>query len=294
MNGHDRLLAAFLAGDLDLGEARRWDEHLLDCEQCWRAVREDRAGRQAAGLLRQPAPDGLADRVAFAVELAAAGATSPAPPRRRARPRPGRLTAAGAPALGLAGSLAVLLFPGGHGSLPAPVAAVTRYAETVPPLHRPGPGPGEQAAPVQVGHPVTVTANGHPIVVRTWRLGGTEVVVATSGRPFPMPPGAHGTSAGGMAWVARAGNLSLYCINGPTSELLAAAIPAGELAARAARRPAACPAAADLQPLSRATARGHGGRSQAPAQAGAERTQPGLGQHRPHSLLARMCNQRRY
>lgn len=239
MNGHDRLLAAFLAGDLDPGEARRWDEHLLDCEQCWRAVREDRTGRQAAGLLRQPAPDGLADRVAFAVELAAAGATSPAPPRRRVRPRPGRLTAAGALALGLAVTLVVLLFPGGHGSLPAPVAAVTRYAETVPPLHRPGPGPGEQAAPVQVGHPVTVTANGHPIVVRTWRLGGTEVVVATSGRPFPMPPGAHGTSAGGMAWVARAGNLSLYCINGPTSELLAAAIPAGELAALAARLPAA-------------------------------------------------------
>src|SRR5262252_5417957 len=131
MNGHDRLLAAFLAGDLDPGEARRWDEHLLDCEQCLRAVREDRTGRQAAGLLRQPAPDGLADRVAFAVELAAAGAV----------------------ALGLAVTLVVLLFPGGHGSLPAPVAAVARYAETVPPVHQPGPGPGERAAPVQVGHP---------------------------------------------------------------------------------------------------------------------------------------------
>lgn len=52
------------------------DEHLLVCERCWRTVREDRAGRQAAQVLRQPAPPGLADRVAFAVEAAAAGRTA--------------------------------------------------------------------------------------------------------------------------------------------------------------------------------------------------------------------------
>src|SRR5260370_17785937 len=77
-----RLLGAFLAGELDPAAARRWDAHLLECEQCWQAVREDRAGRQAAQLLRRPAPPGLADRVAFAVAVAAPG---PAP-RRRARP----------------------------------------------------------------------------------------------------------------------------------------------------------------------------------------------------------------
>src|SRR6266567_4161254 len=87
MNSHDRLLAACLAGDLDRAAAREWDQHLLECEQCWRAVREDRAGRQAAGLLRQPAPAGLADRVAFAVELAAAGATSGRQARARGRLR---------------------------------------------------------------------------------------------------------------------------------------------------------------------------------------------------------------
>ena len=86
MDGHDRdhrLLAGFLAGDLDPAAARRWDEHLLACEQCWRTVREDRSGRQAAQVLRQPAPPGLADRVAFAVEVAAAGRAAA---RRRAHP----------------------------------------------------------------------------------------------------------------------------------------------------------------------------------------------------------------
>ena len=73
MDGHDRLLAAFLAGDLLPAAAWQWDEHLLECESCQRAAREERAGRRAAELLRQPAPPGLTDRVAFAVEVAAAG-----------------------------------------------------------------------------------------------------------------------------------------------------------------------------------------------------------------------------
>ena len=48
MDGHDRLLVTFLAGDLDRAAAREWDEHLLEREQCWRAVREDRAGGRGA------------------------------------------------------------------------------------------------------------------------------------------------------------------------------------------------------------------------------------------------------
>src|SRR5262249_58956564 len=110
MDSHDGLLAAFLAGDLDPADAQRWDEHLLECEACWRAVREDRAGRQAAQVLRQPAPADLADRVAFAVEMAATGPAAPqrqarppahAPGRgRRVRPLRGRLAAARAAAAG--------------------------------------------------------------------------------------------------------------------------------------------------------------------------------------------------
>jgi hypothetical protein len=239
MDSHDRdhrLLARFLAGTLGPGQARRWDEHLLECEQCWRAVREDRAGRQAGQLLRQPVPPGLADRVAFSVEVAAG--TVPARPPRRGM-RLGRVLPAAAAALaaGLAATVVVVLLPGGHAGMPAPVAAVAHYAQTV--LQRPPqPQPGQRAASVEVGHPVTMTAGGQRIVIRTWRLGGTEAVVATSGRPFPMP-GSQGASAGGMAWSARAGKLSLYCINGRTSELVAAPVPVAELAALAAGLPLA-------------------------------------------------------
>ena len=253
MDGYDRdhrLLAGFLAGDLDPAAARRWDEHLLACEQCWRAVREDRSGRQAAQVLRQPAPPGLADRVAFAVEIAAAGRGAGRPWRRpgarsRRLVRPGnrlgwqRIAGAGVLVAGLAVTLAVLLFPGGPQtrSVPAAVAAVARYAQAVPsPAH---PHPDGQAAPVEVGRPVTVTAGGQQIVMRTWRLAGVQAVVAVSGQPFRMPPGATRDSGGGMAWSARLGRVSLYCLNGRTSELVAAPVPIAELEALAARLPLA-------------------------------------------------------
>jgi anti-sigma factor RsiW len=238
MDGHDQL-ARFLAGELGLAAAREWDEHLLECEQCWRAVREDRAGRQAAGLLREPAPAGLADRVRFAVELAAAATIQAPRPRPRVWLRQGVLAAVGALALAAAAALAVLDLPGGRAGMPAPVAAVARYAEALPhPVHQPKPSEGGQAA-VELGRPVTLAAGGQRIIVRTWRLGGIEVVVATSGRPFPMPRGAQGTPSGGMAWSARAGRLSMYCINGRASELVAAPVPVADLAALTARLPLA-------------------------------------------------------
>jgi len=249
MDSHDRLLAAFLAGDLDPADAQRLDEHLLQCERCWRAVREDRIGRQAAQELRQPTPPGLADRVAFAVEMAAA---APAAPQRQARPparAPGRgprgrrlrwrLAGAGAAAVGLVVTLLVVMHPGGRQAdgVPAAVAAVARYAQVIPPAG--SDQHSESAAPVHVGRPVTVTAGGQRIVLRTWRLGGTEAVVAVSDRPFPMPDRARGASGRGMAWSVRLGKLGLYCLNGRTSELVAAPVPAAELAALAARLPLA-------------------------------------------------------
>jgi anti-sigma factor RsiW len=240
MDGHDRLLAAFLAGDMDPAAARRWDEHLLECERCWQAVREDRAGRQAAELLRQPAPAGLADRVRLSVELAAEGTTSRRQPRHGVRPRRRWLIGAGTLALGFLATLLVLLLPGERAGMPAAVAAVARYAGTVPPpAPQPQPGPGGRIVPVEVGHPVTMEAGGQRIVIRTWRLGGTELVVAVSGRPFPVPSGAQDTSGGGMAWSARAGKIGLYCVNGRTSELVAAPVPVADLARLAARLPLA-------------------------------------------------------
>jgi hypothetical protein len=256
MSDHDcchQTLAAFLAGDLDPTTARQWDAHLLACEQCWRAVREDRAGHHTARMLRQPAPPGLADRVTFAVELAAAGqATHPVPPSASAPRQPRRGAAmwlrcprlAGTVTLtaALAVTLTVFLLPRAHQAsrLPAGVALVARYALALPaPSPDARPEPGRRGVPVPVGRPVTVTADGQNIVLRTWRLDGVEAVVAVSRRPFPMPARARGIPGMGMAWTKRAGTLSLYCLNGRTSELVAAPVPVAQLATLAARLPPA-------------------------------------------------------
>ncbi len=255
MDSHDRMLAAFLAGELDGEQARRWDRHLLECERCWQAVREDRVGRQAAALLRRPAPPGLADQIAFSVEVAAGGGYAGAAMRRerpvartwrRVRPAAGGwpkwrlLAGAGALAAAVAVTLMAVVLPGGRGtvSMPAAVAAVARYAQAVPSRNTEElPPQGIQSAPVQVGRPVTLTAGGQQIVLRTWRLDGTDVVVAVSGQPFSMPMGAQAASGVAMAWSARLGKLSLYCLNGHTSELVAAPVPEAELAALAVRLP---------------------------------------------------------
>ncbi len=151
---HDQMLIAFLAGDLDPAAARRFDEHLLGCEDCWQAVREDQAGQVAAELLRQPAPPGLADRVRLAVEVAAAAQPQPRQNRRR-WPRWRVLAGAGALAAGLAAAVLAVVLPGGRAQEPAAVAAVVRYAQAMP-----HPGSGRPTVPVEVGHAVTVTAGG--------------------------------------------------------------------------------------------------------------------------------------
>ena len=99
-------LVAFLAGELSPEEERRFDEHLLGCEQCWRAVQADRAARLALEQLRQPAPAGLQGRVAASV---GAG-------RRRSPQRPGR----GRPAPHKPVPGAVVPAPGRHPSSRAP------------------------------------------------------------------------------------------------------------------------------------------------------------------------------
>jgi hypothetical protein len=239
---HDRLLEAFVAGELSRGEAGRWDRHLLECELCWRAIREDRDARQAVETLRVPAPPGLADKVRFTVEVASAAriSTPGSDPGRRSR----RVLLAAGGAAAVLAIMAGLMLPGrlaaGHRArqarVPAAVAAVARYAGALP--ARPGIAvPRRRAEPVLVHQADIVLHGGTRIVLTTWRIGTVEAVVATSARFFPMPPGARGIAGRGMAWSARLGTLNLYCVNGWPSELLAAPVPGPVLVWLAAQLP---------------------------------------------------------
>ncbi|GAB3394159.1 anti-sigma factor family protein [Amycolatopsis echigonensis] len=220
MDRHERMLIAFLAGDLDEPARREWDEHLLGCDQCWQAVREDRAGHAIAAGLREAAPAQLADRVRFAVELAAR------PPSRR---RPRRWILAGGAALVavVITAIALVWLRPPQPADPPVIAAVVQLAQTMP---APTTSGTVSQKPVEVGAPVTLVADGVHLRVRYYQVGGAEAAVITSDRPFPMPAGAHPlttTSPEDMAWTVTRDGVALYC---PTSDvLLAAPVAAGDL-----------------------------------------------------------------
>ncbi|MHB1487825.1 MAG: anti-sigma factor family protein [Acidimicrobiales bacterium] len=221
MNGHEDRLVAFLAGDLDLEAAHRFDEHLLGCEACWRAVREDRFARRALEGLREPAPPGLADRVRMTIEVHVGD-------HRWARKRWGAAVGlVSGVVLALAG-VSLWLLPGTP-SDPAAVSTVVRFAELMPTPEGPT-TPSGTPGPVALGAPLKLAPGGQEIQLAYYRMDGVEAVVATSTRMFSMPaggqpvPGTHD-----MAWVAKRGSISLYCTNGPRSVLVAGAMPTVDL-----------------------------------------------------------------
>jgi anti-sigma factor RsiW len=229
----DRVIA-FLAGALADDDERRFDEHLLQCEACWRAVQADRAARFALEKLREPAPTGLHDRVALAVTIA--GANTPGreagpgqtagqasrPPVKRPAVRPLAVLAAAASVLIAlaAGTFAWVEAKGPPGD-PPQVAAVAA-------MMTPGTAP---AKALKAGEHMVIA--GQELAVRAYVMDGSETIVATSARPFSVPRSSHVLSGPSpKAWMATKGRLSMYGVNRPggkQSMFLVSAMPMAEL-----------------------------------------------------------------
>jgi len=200
-------VVAFLAGELSAEEEREFDQHLLECESCWREVQADRVGRLAVERLREPAPAGLRDRVSLAVSLEEPGGASH---RRRLRPAHRRgaiqLVAALFVVLAAGGTLAGLLTGGGTTDPPQVSAVVAMVT------------PG--------GHPSTALLAGERrivnrqlMTVRAYMVHGKEVIVATSMKPLPMPATSHLLAGSSLrAWMATDGTLALYGVNRPIGQ----------------------------------------------------------------------------
>lgn len=223
MTCDDGRRAAFVAGQLSAADEHAFDQHLLTCEACWDAVQEDRRGRRALESLRVPAPPGLADRVTLAVSLAAEPSPQPAGRRfrvRLSRRAKGMVTAAAVAVAALAAGLGWTL-AGGTAADPPQIARVA--AMMSPTVGRDaGLRSGEQ-----------FDFGGQHLTVRSYRVEGDVVLVATSDQPFPMP--AHGHLLPGsspQAWMATRDTLAFYGVNHPAgraSMFLVAAMPMAEL-----------------------------------------------------------------
>jgi hypothetical protein len=235
-------LVEFLAGSMSASEERAFDEHLLTCEECWRAVREDRVGARAVRRLREVAPPDLSNRISLAIELTATNDLAiddSAPQHRRYQPRRAvhnlALRAGRRPRAALAVASVVVI---------ASVVTGWTLARTVPPQDPPvisavmamaSSGPeGAATSP----HAVRLDIAGQHISARAEMVTGTWVVVATSMRPFPMATSAH-LIAGSTddAWMASSKGLGMYCVSAPAgtmSVLVTAAVPVERLPAIAA------------------------------------------------------------
>ena len=230
-------LIAFLAGELSPDEERRFDEHLLGCEACWRAVQADRTARMALEQLREPAPAGLKSRVTLAVSLAdgTGPAAPPAPgpppssrspvpsvsargPAKRYRPARWAAATALAAAVAVAGWLVVA------GPSPTDPPQVAEVAAMVTPHSPP-------STALAAGEHMVIAHQA--LLVRAYEISGGEAVVATSAKPFPVPASSHLLSGpSSKAWMATTGRLSMYGVNRPAGErsmFLVAAMPMAEL-----------------------------------------------------------------
>jgi hypothetical protein len=225
----DRVVA-FLAGDLSAAEERGFDQHLLQCESCWRAVQADRAARFALEKLRAPAPAGLHDRVTMAVTIAAADAPRTAASRgrplaQRAQERLQRplvrLVAAATVLVAVSAGTFAWVEAKGEPADPPQVAAVAA-------MMTPGSSP---AKALRAGEHMVIA--GQELAVRAYVMDGNETIVATSARPFSVPRSSHVLSGPSpTAWMATKGHLSMYGVNRPggkESMFLVSVMPMAEL-----------------------------------------------------------------
>lgn len=208
MPEHELPLAPFLAGDLDPASARAVDEHLLSCDSCWLAVREDRAGRAIASALRESTDPQSRDRIRLVLELA----PTPGAARRAHRTHAGRVSHLAVPGALVALVLAVLttlvMWPrqatptGDSTALHRVVALATNLPRTT--------GSGA-ATPVVVWSSRITRGLGQAMTVQTYAYAGHTALVATSPRPFPMPPDAHMPTGRAMPWTIARGRVTVYC-----------------------------------------------------------------------------------
>ena len=195
----ERNSAAYLGGLLRGSRRRRFERHILECEDCWREVDLGRKGRALAEAGRELAPQRIRERVRAAVETLQ-------PPRR---PR----WAFGAVALAVLPVVAAIfvLIP----REPTEIRAVLAWfrtdhdgAQTAPQLPaRLATLRLEEAERSRIGDLYVVA---HRYVDRS----GDVVVVYVADEEWPVALGAEHDNEG-ETWVAHKDGLVLICLNEP-------------------------------------------------------------------------------
>ena len=203
--------AEYVSGEMRRRERRRFDAHLVGCEDCWREVSFGWKGRGLAEASREVAPPGLRDEIRAALSIAARPSRAP------------RRLAVGAVAVALVvlltlGAVAIL----GHRQPGAIDAAITAartetLASRGPSTHAP-PDLSEEGLVLVMGERVDLA--GLPSDAFMYRdAAGESVFLFVSGSRFPT---ARDSTArpDGMGWQARSDGMTLVCGDRPVNYLV--------------------------------------------------------------------------
>lgn len=218
--------AAYLAGELARRGRARFEQHLLDCENCWRETNAARTGRLLGESLREAAPPSVRERIR--------GLAALPPPR----PQPSRPAPLWWPYLlaGTAATVAVLLViltPWNTPTQPAPLTAAADLYRT-----------GAPAASAEANPPMRTIAGyawqgttlgelvGIPATIHTYTdAAGQRLLVISSPHRFPRALDAREITPA-PSWIATIDGTAMLCADQPgTSWLAIAATPDDALTA---------------------------------------------------------------
>jgi hypothetical protein len=213
---HDPELDAsrYVQGEMSDRTRRRFESHLLGCEQCWSEVNQARAGRALAERARELSPPSLREDVRAAVAM------SEAPGRRRVRIL---VPVAVAVTIGLVASGVFLASVLRGPSEPRPIAAaLASFRSAGAPasgrsLHAP---PDLSAAGLRLLGSGRSSLGGMPVDVFWFTSGRSKVVLFVSSERFPEALGAQERAGAVHGWRAADDGVHLVCADSPVSYLL--------------------------------------------------------------------------
>lgn len=205
----ERSAAEYLGGAMSARQARRFEAHLVDCEECWREVAEGRRGRQVAEAARELAPPVLREDVRASLAIT---------PRRNPRPWIVGAGAVGVLVLAISG-VVVLRGPHQPGAIAEAVGDYrgARLAAS---------GPAARPPPELTGAGLSLVAQGGgvvgalPVDAYAYRDDvGHRLLLYLSDHPFPEAAGAHRSSRPEGPWVGSDSGVEMLCASRPEALL---------------------------------------------------------------------------
>jgi len=213
----ERDAALYVSGEMRSTDRRRFEAHLLRCDDCWREVSLGRDGSGMVEASREIAPPGLRDDIRASISVA---------PVPRRLPRRLALVAA------VVSVLAFSIFGAAQvrsRHQPPPIAAALTAARTETlatrgPSELPAPNLSSQGLQLVMGERVDLAGlTSDAFMYRN--TAGETVLLFTSAAPFPVAHAATPLAAGVNGWTAQSDGMTLVCGDRPMNYLVIAQDP---------------------------------------------------------------------